>query len=693
MKLRTIDNVVESKLDQAPQDFRIKTSVKAFQILSSQLYSDKIGAVVRELSTNAYDAHKLVGKADTLFELHLPTILDPEFHVRDFGPALTHEQVMTLYTTYFDSNKLHTNEMAGGLGLGSKTPFAYTDTFTVTSFQSGIMRIYSAFIKDGFPQIVPLSSSNTDAPDGLKVSMPVQRSDFQEFRSSAETQLLYFEPKPKMTGQKCEIKSVGYVLREKEFALRNEVSWYNSPIRIIMGPVGYPIDEDKAPPKLKEVLNELGYSSVDIFANIGDVDIAASREGLSYDEFSTKRIIKFLRDIDIVVEKHAQKYVEEAPSLWEAIRLRNVLRKNLRQKELVWHGKKIESYVNVLTNHQVARITYEAWRRKNLKLSFVAEMHFDPDEERPTILYQDDPKIPLYRTLRYNEDKLLNAYGSNLLVAKHGTDLHNICDAIDKDGWVNMSDLNQPPKPVRTKIGRKKMEVGFAKIQFHDNWGGWQTGTEVNVGKFIQEVDKPVVWVSRNGNYSEKKKHRTTSHSFSDGYDIPGMLRSAEFLGWFDKDRPHIMGVLRSSKHIEKKLTIPHLEDWFLKEFKSYSNQFDLRLIAEWKRLLDTDRTSWAIIEELLCREEWREYLLEKDASFAKIHKLFKTMPGNHFREAFQFLSYYDQYVGKKVKSKTYYLQEALNRFRKRFELLFTLPRHYSPYPLEAMKPYLDKIR
>lgn len=681
MKLRSVDNVVDSNLDQTPEAFRIKTSVKAFQILSSQLYSDKIGAVVRELSTNAFDAHKLVSKGDEPFEVHLPTTLDPEFHVRDFGPGLTHEQVMTLYTTYFDSDKLHTNEMAGGLGLGSKTPFAYTDTFTVTSFQGGIMRIYSAFIKDGFPQIVPLSSSNTDEPDGLKVSMPVQRSDFQGFKSSAETQLRYFEPKPKMTGQKCEIKSVGYMFREKEFALRNDHNWYDKPIRIIMGPVGYPIDVNKAPPKLKVVLDELGYSSVDIFANIGDVDIAASREGLSYDEFSTKRIIKFLRDIDTIVGKYAQKYVEEAPSLWEAIRLHNMLKKNLKQKELTWHDKKIDTYMRVLTNFQVAHITHEAWRRKYLKLRFTAEMRFDPDHEKPTILYQDDPKIPLYRTLRYNEDALYSDYGEKLLVAKYGADLHSICDAIDKDGWVNMSDLDQPPKPVRIKAGRKKMEVGFAKIQFN-NWGGWETGTEVNVGKFIQEANKPVVWVSRNGDYSEKKEH-----------EVPTMIRNAEFLEWFGKERPHIMGILRSSKHIKKKLTIPHFEDWFLSEFKTYSDQFDLRLIVEWKRLFSTDRGSWAVIEELLPNEEWREYLLEKDASFAKIHKLFEMMPGKHFSGAFRFLDHYDQYVGKKIKPKTYYLQEALNRFRKRFELLFTLPRNHSPYPLEAMKPYLDKIR
>ncbi len=38
--------------------FTIKASEKAFQILSSQLYSNKILAVIREYICNAIDAHK-----------------------------------------------------------------------------------------------------------------------------------------------------------------------------------------------------------------------------------------------------------------------------------------------------------------------------------------------------------------------------------------------------------------------------------------------------------------------------------------------------------------------------------------------------------------------------------------------------------------------------------------------------------
>ena len=89
-------------------------------ILSDGLYSNKILAVIRELSTNAYDSHVDAGVADRAFEVHLPTRLEPYFHVRDYGTSMTHDQCMTLYTTYFRSTRNDSNDAVGCLGLGKK---------------------------------------------------------------------------------------------------------------------------------------------------------------------------------------------------------------------------------------------------------------------------------------------------------------------------------------------------------------------------------------------------------------------------------------------------------------------------------------------------------------------------------------------------------------------------------------------
>ena len=61
--------------------FQMKSSAKAFQILSSGIYERKVEAIVRELSCNAYDSHVAAGKKDVPFKVNLPTGLDPKFSV------------------------------------------------------------------------------------------------------------------------------------------------------------------------------------------------------------------------------------------------------------------------------------------------------------------------------------------------------------------------------------------------------------------------------------------------------------------------------------------------------------------------------------------------------------------------------------------------------------------------------------
>src|SRR5690242_6346040 len=112
---------VRMSADIEPSNFRIKASKKAFEILSNGLYSHKIKAVVRELSTNAADSHAAAGKGDVPFKVHLPNNLEPYFYVKDEGVGLSPEQVNTIYTTYFESDKIESNDFTGCLGLGSKS--------------------------------------------------------------------------------------------------------------------------------------------------------------------------------------------------------------------------------------------------------------------------------------------------------------------------------------------------------------------------------------------------------------------------------------------------------------------------------------------------------------------------------------------------------------------------------------------
>ena len=94
MKLAMNDSPVDTGgALTAPTPFRIAANKEAFRILSSGLYNDKKLAIIRELSCNAYDSHVMAGKADVPFELHLPTVFEPYFSIKDFGVGLSDVQV------------------------------------------------------------------------------------------------------------------------------------------------------------------------------------------------------------------------------------------------------------------------------------------------------------------------------------------------------------------------------------------------------------------------------------------------------------------------------------------------------------------------------------------------------------------------------------------------------------------------
>ena len=214
MKLHESINVVERSGEFEESQFSIQASAKAFFILSDGLYSNKIKAVIRELSTNAYDAHVENGNVDTAFDIQLPNRLEPIFSIRDYGTGMSHDECMHLYTSYFNSTKTQRNDSVGCLGLGSKSPFAYTDQFMVESFQHGMKRTYTAYKnEDGNPVFALLHEQQTDEPNGVRVNINVDEDDCWKFVDEAEHIYTWFKVKPNVTGRNITIhKYNGYIV-------------------------------------------------------------------------------------------------------------------------------------------------------------------------------------------------------------------------------------------------------------------------------------------------------------------------------------------------------------------------------------------------------------------------------------------------------------------------------------------------
>jgi len=404
MKLNNKVNHIERSADFEQSNYTIEATAKAFSILSDQLYSNKVRAVIRELSTNAYDSHVDAGKSDTPFEVHLPSSMEPHFAIRDYGTGLGHDDCMHLYTTYFRSNRTDSNDAVGCMGLGSKSPFAYSDSFTVESFFNGEHRTYNAYKnEEDEPVFALLNTQATSEPNGLKVSLSVTSNtydnDFNEFITEAEDLYKYFEVQPKITGQSIEIEPDEFIIEGDGWAVRKTRGTHGA--YALMGQVAYPIDEDQFNND-RETYSILK-TNLNITFGIGELSITPSRESLSYNKHTIASIIKKCAEIKDNAEKVAEEAVSEADTLWDA-RLSYIsitkssgllggLASVISINEAEWDGIKLfenefhQIYIGDISDLSVTCYYRDGWK-KAVQRDDVAKMTVDPS----VVFFIDDLK-------------------------------------------------------------------------------------------------------------------------------------------------------------------------------------------------------------------------------------------------------------------------------------------------------------
>lgn len=319
MKIHTYENDVVAKGGLISEnDFTIAATSKAFKILSSSLYKDKILAIIRELCCNAYDSHVMNGNQDEPFLVKLPTTFNPTFEVRDYGTGLSDEDVMHLYSTYFSSTKISSNDVIGAFGLGSKSPFSYVDTFNVTSVFGGYRRCYTAFINNnGTPSIAKVLTEKSDERTGVEVSMLVQPKDFSSFELRLERALEYFQVKPKVINKSFSFNSYDEtVFLEGEnwriISSKRPKSSYttlnviNTKGIAIQGSVAYPLSDSAF--NMTEIERRIiNISGLILNVNIGELDVSASREELSYDERTISNIKRYLNQVNNAIVDYCNK--------------------------------------------------------------------------------------------------------------------------------------------------------------------------------------------------------------------------------------------------------------------------------------------------------------------------------------------------------------------------------------------------
>ncbi|QBQ79325.1 RIIA lysis inhibitor [Escherichia phage vB_EcoM_OE5505] len=279
--------------------FSITASPKVFKILSSDLYTNKIRAVVRELITNMIDAHALNGNPEK-FIIQVPGRLDPRFVCRDFGPGMSDFDIQGddnspgLYNSYFSSSKAESNDFIGGFGLGSKSPFSYTDTFSITSYHKGEIRGYVAYMDGDGPQIKPtfVKEMGPDDKTGIEIVVPVEEKDFRNFAYEVSYIMRPFKDLAIINGLDREIDY--FPDFDDYYGVNPERYWPDRDgLYAIYGGIVYPIDGVIRDRNWLSIRNEVNY----IKFPMGSLDIAPSREALSLDDRTRKNIIERVKEL------------------------------------------------------------------------------------------------------------------------------------------------------------------------------------------------------------------------------------------------------------------------------------------------------------------------------------------------------------------------------------------------------------
>lgn len=316
--------------------FGISDDPAFFHVLSTSLYNNPTLAVVRETICNSWDAHIEADKTDTPIRITIDT--DNFITFRDFGNGIPDELIGSIYGVYGASTKKSNSSVTGGFGLGCKSPFAYTDSFQVTSWNQGKMSVYNvakaAIENDGKPGIVPIVTGIPTEESGLEVKFQLGKHDMNTFVHYITSIVFNGEIKAELSIPKLVKTEAGNSIQQGDYTLLNTLgmsfepgsydmsdSWYkgymgNSNIFVRYGNVMYPIVSSPASEEavglILNFMNIIGASNLVVQAAPDTLAIAPSRETLSNQKLTDDGITTLCVDLVDRMEKEIKAKIPEA---------------------------------------------------------------------------------------------------------------------------------------------------------------------------------------------------------------------------------------------------------------------------------------------------------------------------------------------------------------------------------------------
>ena len=309
------EQAIETTTEQTKMRLSEDASSMVFQLFTKNVYSNPIGTVVREITSNCFDSHVEAGvDAPVVIRKHKDGQAGTHYiSFIDYGVGMSPDRVKNIYGVYFESTKRVDNEQIGGFGIGGKTPLAYKrstgqgegeydNSFYVITNYNGTKYYYCIYEGAESPVISELHNEPTTDHNGTEIQIPVLEKDLDKFQKEMIRQLYYFE-NIVFEGFEYEhayntdennnpvivspLPNDYQIVRGKNFLFRGDQ--YNSNVHVCLGRVAYPIDYEVLG------LNSGDYSMpIALKLEVGDIGVTVSRESLDYSETTIKMLKKKL---------------------------------------------------------------------------------------------------------------------------------------------------------------------------------------------------------------------------------------------------------------------------------------------------------------------------------------------------------------------------------------------------------------
>ena len=298
-------------------------SIAHLMSVLTDLYSNPTMAVVREYSTNAWDAHIAAGNPAPI-QVTLPDQMTNMLVIKDFGTGMSKDDITDHFSKYGWSSKRDSDEEVGMLGLGCKSGLTYTSQFTLVTIQDGIKNTVLVTREESGGGIVQvIDTVSTEEPNGTEVQMPCK--DWNEMSLVTHDFFQYWERGTVLVNGEepaCiwDAAGAGAIRLDDDIIMlpHDQNNRAKKASMLVMGGVAYPIQQSKLPYEMQR--NDDRMRAI-VRVPIGTINFVPSREALTYNKRTLETITDAWNFIYAGMGRMVQAKIDAAPNAKEAWRI------------------------------------------------------------------------------------------------------------------------------------------------------------------------------------------------------------------------------------------------------------------------------------------------------------------------------------------------------------------------------------